>query len=92
MWLAKAEIFFSICFNSMEKEEFNRKLGAYIRKKRLEKKWTQEMLADKMGNNFQNISRIERGELSPTLYWCFRLSLVLETELNILIRDALTTN
>ncbi|MCK9421230.1 MAG: helix-turn-helix transcriptional regulator [Bacteroidales bacterium] len=74
----------------MEKEEFNRKLGAYIRKKRLEKKWTQEMLADKMGNNFQNISRIERGELSPTLFWCSKLAKIIEIDLFDFIKEAFT--
>ena len=73
----------------MKKEEFNRKLGAYIRKKRLEKKWTQEMLADKMGNNFQNISRIERGELSPTLFWYFKLAENLEMRLDNFINESL---
>jgi transcriptional regulator with XRE-family HTH domain len=27
-----------------------------------------------MGNNFQNISRIERGKLNPTTYWVYLLA------------------
>lgn len=73
----------------MEKQEFNRKLGAFIRKKRLEKGWTQEILADKMGNNFQNISRIERGKLSPTLFWCSKLAEIFELEFYLFIMEAL---
>jgi putative transcriptional regulator len=73
----------------MEKEEFNRKLGAYIKKKRLKNKWSQEMLADKMGNNYQNISRIERGELNPTLFWCSKLAEAFEMDLHSFIKEAL---
>jgi len=73
----------------MEKEEFNKKLGAYIRKKRIQKNWSQEMLADKMGNNYQNISRIERGELSPTLFWCSKLAEAFEMNLHNFVKEAL---
>ncbi|MEI6575112.1 MAG: helix-turn-helix transcriptional regulator [Bacteroidota bacterium] len=72
----------------MEKEEFNRKLGSFICRKRLEKKWTQQMLADKVGNNFQNISRIERGKLSPTLFWCSKLAEVFEMDMHTFIEEA----
>lgn len=58
----------------MDKKEFNIKLGAFIKKKRLEKKWSQEKLADEINNNFQNISRLERGLTSPTLFWLNNLS------------------
>jgi ribosome-binding protein aMBF1 (putative translation factor) len=73
----------------MEKTEFNKKLGLFIRRKRLQKKWSQQVLADKMGNNYQNISRIERGELSPTLYWYSKLAEAFEIDLHTLIKEAL---
>jgi len=73
----------------MEKAEFNKKLGLYIKKTRLQKKWSQQMLADKMDNNYQNISRIERGKLSPTLYWCSKLSEAFEMDLHTFIKEAL---
>lgn len=73
----------------MEKAEFNKKLGLFIKKKRLQKKWTQEMLADKMGNNYQNISRIERGELCPTLFWCSKLAEAFEMDLHVFIKEAM---
>ena len=67
----------------MEKSAFNKALGIYIRKVRLQRGLTQQMLADKMGLDFQYISRIERGLISPTLFWLSELSRALnykETE------------
>jgi transcriptional regulator with XRE-family HTH domain len=57
----------------MEKNDFNKKLGAFIRKIRTEKSITQQELADKMNLDFQYISRIERGLISPTLFWLVNL-------------------
>ena len=48
----------------MEKAEFSLLFGAYIKKLRQENNMTQPELADKLGNNFQNISAIERGEFT----------------------------
>jgi transcriptional regulator with XRE-family HTH domain len=62
----------------MEKTAFNKALGIYIRKVRLEKGLTQQMIADKMGLDFQYISRIERGLISPTLFWLSELSKALD--------------
>jgi transcriptional regulator with XRE-family HTH domain len=62
----------------MEKSAFNKALGIYIRKVRLEKGLTQQMLADKMGLDFQYISRIERGLISPTIFWLSELSKALD--------------
>jgi transcriptional regulator with XRE-family HTH domain len=66
----------------LEKIEFDKKLGLYIRQLRKEKTWNQRDLATKMGNPYQNISRLERGEISPTLYWIGRLSEVFEMSLS----------
>ena len=71
----------------MEKKEFNIKLGLYVKKKRLELKLSQADLASKLGNNYQNISRIERGELSPTLYWCSKLAEAFEMDLTTLVNE-----
>ncbi len=64
----------------MEKSAFNKTLGAYIRKTRIDKGFTQQQLADKMGLDYQYISRIERGLISPTLYWIMDLTKALECE------------
>lgn len=75
-------IFFREFGLSVEKSKFDKKLGVFIRQKRIEKGWSQQLLASKMGNNFQNISRLERGEVSPTLYWINELSEALEMNLS----------
>lgn len=72
----------------MNKADFNKKLGNFVKKKRLEKGLSQADLAEKLGNNFQNISRIERGEISPTLYWCTLLADAFELTLTELIDEA----
>ena len=62
----------------MDKSAFNKKLGLLIRKKRIEKGLTQLQLADKMNLDYQYISRIERGLISPTVFWIKNLCEALE--------------
>ncbi|HRD58796.1 MAG TPA: helix-turn-helix transcriptional regulator [Ferruginibacter sp.] len=69
----------------MDKEDFNRNLGSFIREKRIKLNMSQSDLASKLENNFQNISRLERGKVSPTLYWIFRLSEAFELEVSQLV-------
>jgi len=73
----------------MEKSEFNKKIGKYLKEKRLEKKWSQAELASKVGIDFQNISRIERGAISPTLYWFNSIAEALEINFGDFIKNAL---
>lgn len=58
----------------MEKLEFNKAFGQFLKEKRIERGWSQVDLASELGNNFQNISRIERGELTPTIFWIQKLA------------------
>ncbi len=58
----------------MEKLDFNRAFGNFLRSKREQKLWSQTDLASELGNNAQNISRIERGELTPTIFWLQKLA------------------
>lgn len=67
--------------------DFKVKLGDYVRSKRVERGWSQSDLAAKMGNNFQNISRLERGETSPTLEWCYRLALAFDMKMIDFIKE-----
>ncbi|MBS1638849.1 MAG: helix-turn-helix transcriptional regulator [Bacteroidetes bacterium] len=71
----------------MNKSQFNKTLGAFIKNKRQELNMSQSNLAAKLENNFQNISRLERGEVSPTLYWFFKLAEAFEQEPNALITE-----
>ncbi|MBC9813100.1 helix-turn-helix transcriptional regulator [Crocinitomicaceae bacterium CZZ-1] len=62
----------------MEKSEFNRAFGRYLKEKRIKKGWSQTDLASALGNNPQNVSRIERGELTPTIYWMEKLAMAFD--------------
>lgn len=55
-------------------KQFDKTFGLYVKRKRESFGWTQAELAGRMDNNFQNISRIERGQITPTLFWCSRLA------------------
>jgi predicted transcriptional regulator len=46
---------------------------------------SQSDLADLMGNNFQNISRLERGLITPTLFWVQNLAEAFELILSDLV-------
>ncbi len=71
----------------MDKTEFNIKFGTFVKNKRIELGLSQSQLAARVGNNYQNISRLERGEISPTLYWCSLLAEAFELELDSLIQE-----
>lgn len=66
---------------------FNKQFGQFVKKRRIELEWSQADLASKVGNNYQNISRLERGEISPTLFWCYKLADAFEMELSDLIKE-----
>ena len=74
----------------MEKSEANKKFdkafGAYLKAKREAKGWSQAELASKVGNNYQNISRMERGEITPTLFWCTKLAAAFDMKLAAFIK------
>jgi transcriptional regulator with XRE-family HTH domain len=57
----------------MDKEDFNKKLGQYIKQTREELNLSQNDVADLMNNNFQNISAYESGKRNPGTYWIHRL-------------------
>jgi transcriptional regulator with XRE-family HTH domain len=61
-------------------KQFDKHFGEYVKKKRKSKGWTQPELASRMDNNFQNVSSLERGEITPTLFWFYRLAEAFEIE------------
>ncbi|ANI88014.1 hypothetical protein A9P82_00965 [Arachidicoccus ginsenosidimutans] len=71
----------------MNKTLFNKHLGFFIKSKRQQLQMSQSDLAAKLENNFQNISRLERGEISPTLFWLFKLAEAFEEEPSELIAE-----
>ncbi len=58
----------------MNKSDYNKLFGVFLKYKRESKGWTQTDLASFIGNNSQNISRLERGEITPTIYWLEKLA------------------
>jgi transcriptional regulator with XRE-family HTH domain len=60
--------------------------GAFIKKLRQENKMTQPELADRMGNNFQNVSAIERGEFTITIYTAQKIANAFEISLPSLFK------
>lgn len=81
----------SLAFIMKEKsklnKQFDKQFGEYVRKKRTEKGWTQPDLASRMDNNFQNISALERGETTPTIFWCYKLAQAFEMNMLDLIKE-----
>ena len=69
----------------MEKLSYNILFGEFVKFKRAQKNMSQSDLADLMGNNFQNISRLERGLITPTLFWVQNLAEAFEFKLSDLI-------
>lgn len=68
-------------------KSFDKRFGNYVKKKRIEKGWSQLELATRVENNFQNISRLERGEITPTLFWCYKLAEAFEVNLSEIIEE-----
>jgi putative transcriptional regulator len=49
---------------------------------RVEKSWTQQDLADRVGATRQTIGLIEKGEYNPTLNLCLRIAKALDRTLD----------
>lgn len=71
----------------MEKAAFNKLFGEFVREKRIMLKLSQAQLGDKMTLDYQYISRVERGLISPTLYWIVGLSNAMDLPLETFIKE-----
>ena len=71
----------------MEKTTFNKIFGEFVRVKRINLKLSQSTLGDRMGLDYQYISRVERGLISPTLFWIIGLSSAFELPLELFINE-----
>jgi transcriptional regulator with XRE-family HTH domain len=71
----------------MEKTAFNKIFGEFVREKRTRLKLSQSNLGDRMGLDYQYISRVERGLISPTLFWIIGLSNAFELSLELFISE-----
>lgn len=70
----------------MEKSEINKLFGAHIKKLRHDRGWSQRDLAAKMGNDYQNISAIERGQYTPTIIIIARLANSFEMSISQILK------
>lgn len=59
-------------------DEIKRQFGKQLRKLRLEKRLTQEGLADKAGMHFTYVGQIERGRRNPSLVNLHKLAKALK--------------
>ena len=71
----------------MEKAEFNKLFGAFLRHKRQQLNLSQMQLAYKMELDYQYISRVERGLITPTLYWIMALAKAMDINLDQFISE-----
>jgi len=71
----------------MSKEKFNIKFGEFVKSKREALGLSQSDIAAKMNIDYQSISRLERGKVAPTLYWCYNLSEALDIPLPKLLEE-----
>lgn len=62
-------------------EEFKERLGRAVKRRRIEKGWTQSVLADEAGLNQADISRIERGEQGFDSSTIYKIAKALESSL-----------
>jgi transcriptional regulator with XRE-family HTH domain len=71
----------------MEKTTFNKVFGEFVREKRIALNLSQAQLSDKMALDYQYISSVERGLVSPTLYWIVGLANAMELPLETFIKE-----
>ncbi|MGV3609848.1 MAG: helix-turn-helix domain-containing protein [Fluviicola sp.] len=71
----------------MDKGEFNELFGQFIKVKRKSMNWTQNDLAERINNDFQNISRLERGEINPSIHWISELAKAFGSSLGELLTE-----
>lgn len=68
--------------NNEKKKELLVKFGSNLRKLRLEKGFTQEQLANELGVEVSQISRIERGQINTSIAMLYDISKVLEINIS----------
>lgn len=63
-------------------------IGINIKSERLRKGLSQEELAEKCDLSRNSVSLIETGKMNPTIIRVIDIAKVLETDINILVKDA----
>jgi transcriptional regulator with XRE-family HTH domain len=68
--------------NKEDKKELLVKFGGNLRKLRLEKGFSQEHLANELGVEVSQISRIERGQINTSIAMLYDISKALEINIS----------
>ncbi len=68
--------------NKQDKKELLIKFGSNLRKLRQEKGFTQEQLANELGVEVSQISRIERGIINTSVILLHRITLILKCNIS----------
>ncbi len=68
-------------------QEEARKLGARIRRLRVDRRWTQEQLAEQAGVHYKYLGDVERGVRNPALFNIARIARALGVPLATLFVD-----
>lgn len=71
------------------KHEFQKLVGANLRRLRIEKQWTLEKLALESELTYSQVGRIELGKRNPTCFTIYLLSKVLDVDPAVFFRDNL---
>jgi transcriptional regulator with XRE-family HTH domain len=58
----------------MDKKTYSKFLGQYLKQISIEKGMSQSDLSDVLGNNFQNVSAMERGEFTPAIHTVHKIA------------------
>lgn len=68
--------------NNEDKNTIQKKFGENLRKVRLAKGYTQEHLANELGIEISQISRIERGVINTSVSTLYSISLILKVNVS----------
>jgi len=66
----------------MDKDTFTKKLGLRVTELREKQKISQAELGRRCNKHKQNISRLEAGDMNPSAYYLYELSIGLKTPLH----------
>lgn len=71
----------------LEKEELFKRLGTAIRLRRSSLGLSQDDLAERADMNRAHLGEVERGKRNPSFWAVYKLSIALELELEVLMRE-----
>ncbi len=73
--------------NSKDYDKYLKKVGATLRRKRKEKGFTMESLANEAEIEYRQLGRIERGEINTSIISLLRICKTLQVEMKELFEE-----